>query len=66
MQGVLTQFDWGIRFESDEIGLIHNINPTRSCDGPTTWGTRWEHKRGVVRRVSEQEQRAPQPCHGAR
>ena len=27
MQGVLTQFDWGIPFERDEIGLIHNINP---------------------------------------
>jgi hypothetical protein len=60
LQGVLTPADWGIRFETDEIHVKYLVGPYYAVVRWTDeWGTRWEHKQGVVRRISEDEQWAP-------
>jgi len=53
--GILTPWDGGMRFESDEM-------PARILNAPypllrwtDRWGTRWEHRRGEVRQVHDDE-----------
>lgn len=53
MSGVLTPFDRGIRFETDDIHERHLVMPYPVVRWMDHWGTTWEHKRGVVRQVSE-------------
>ena len=53
--GVLTPFDAGIRFETDEIHIRNLSGPFPIVRWTDRWGTRWEHKRGVVRRIREDE-----------
>jgi hypothetical protein len=57
--GVLTPADWGIRFETDEIHVKYLAASYPVVRWTDDWGTRWEHKRGVVRRIPEDEQWAP-------
>ena len=59
LQRVLTSADWGIRFETDEIHVKYLTGPYAVVRWTDEWGTRWEHKRGVVRPISEDEQWAP-------
>jgi hypothetical protein len=59
MSGVLTPWDGGIRFESDDVaaGLLTGPYPlvrwTDRCD------TRWEYRRGEVRQVRDDEPWSP-------
>jgi hypothetical protein len=55
MSGVLTPFDIGIRFETDEIHERHLAGPYPVVRWTDRWGARWEHKRGVVRPIREDE-----------
>jgi hypothetical protein len=59
MNGVLTPFDEGIVFETDTIHEKDLSAPYPVVRWTDQWGTRWEHKRGVVRRVSDTEQWEP-------
>lgn len=53
VRGVLTPFDVGIRFETDEIHLRYLSGPFPIVRWTDRWGTRWEHKRGVVRQIGD-------------
>lgn len=55
LRGVLTPFDEGIRFETDDIHEDHLVTPYPIIRWRDHWGTFWEHKRGVVRQVSESD-----------
>jgi hypothetical protein len=52
---VLTPSDWGILFETDEIELDRVVGSYAVVRWTDDWGTRWEHKREVVRRISDDE-----------
>lgn len=59
IRGILTPFDGGLQFETEAI-------PERDLAGPCAlarWtdhrGTRWEHKRGVVRIIRDDEKWEP-------
>ncbi len=52
---VLTPWDAGMRFESDEIHVRHISEPYSVIRWTDRWGQRWEHKKGEVRRVDESE-----------
>jgi hypothetical protein len=53
----LTPWDLGLRFESDPIAAESDAHPVvRWAD---RWGTRWEHRRGVVRQVRDGEEWVP-------
>jgi hypothetical protein len=56
LRGVLTPFDKGIRFETDEIHEDHLVSPYPIVRWVDHWGTWWEHKRGAVRRIADGEQ----------
>lgn len=53
LRGVLTPFDTGIRFETDQIHEDHLVMPYPVVRWMDHWGTFWESKRGVVRQVSD-------------
>jgi hypothetical protein len=55
MSSVLTPFDVGIRFETGEIHEQHLVSPYPVVRWTDRWGARWEHKRGVVRQVRDDE-----------
>jgi hypothetical protein len=59
VSGVLTPFDAGIRFETDNIHERHLASPYPVVRWTDRWGTRWEHKRGVVRQVRDDQQWEP-------
>ena len=56
---VLTPWNEGVRFESDEIHTQHLSGPYPIVRWIDRWGTRWEHKRGVVRQIHDGEPWAP-------
>jgi hypothetical protein len=59
LRGVLTPFDKGIFFETDDIHEDHLISPypiVRWVDHSGTW---WEHKRGTVRRINDGDRWEP-------
>jgi hypothetical protein len=51
--GVLAPWDTGIRFEIDPIHGRELVGWYPVVRWTDRWGTRWEHKRGVVRRVGD-------------
>jgi hypothetical protein len=53
LSDVLTPFDEGIRFETDEIHEKYLSGPYPVVRWKDHWGTFWEHKRGVVRQVTD-------------
>ena len=55
MYGVLSPWDTGIRFESYEVPVQQLRNPYAAVRWVDQWGTRWEHKVGVVRRIRDDE-----------
>ena len=56
---MLTPWNAGVRFESDEIHTQHLSGPYPIVRWTDRWGTRWEHKRGVMRQIRDGEQWAP-------
>ena len=50
---VLTPFDEGIRFQTGDIHTRSLINAYAVVRWTDQWGTRWEHKRGIVRRITD-------------
>lgn len=52
---VLTPFDGGIRFETADIHKRHLSGPYPVVRWTDHWGTRWEHKGGVVQPVSDDQ-----------
>jgi len=61
MEGVLTPWDTGIRFESTGEGVleVHVMGPYPLVRWTDRWGTRWEHRRGEVRQVRDDDPWAP-------
>ena len=59
MYGVLTPWDRGIRFESDNVHVRFLKSPYPLVRWTDQWGTRWEHRRGQVRQVRDDEEWAP-------
>jgi hypothetical protein len=55
LRGLLTPWDMGMRFESDGIHERELAGWYPLVRWTDRWGTRWEHKRGVVRTVREDE-----------
>lgn len=53
LSNVLTPFDEGIRFQTDDIHTRHLINAYPVVRWTDQWGTRWEHKKGVVHRITD-------------
>jgi hypothetical protein len=53
MYEILTPLDAGIRFESDEVHMQNLKNPYPLVRWTDRWGTRWEHRLGQVRRISD-------------
>jgi hypothetical protein len=56
---VLTPWDAGMSFESGEIHTQNLRGPYPIVRWTDRWGTRWEHKRGVVRQIRDGELWAP-------
>lgn len=59
MAGVLTPWDTGLRSESDEIGVQQLKGHYALVRWTDRWGTRWEHRRGEVRQVRDDQEWAP-------
>jgi hypothetical protein len=59
LRGVLTPFDKGIFFETDEIHEDHLVSPYPIVRWVDQWGTWWERKRGTVRRIADSQQWEP-------
>ncbi len=55
MHSVLAPWDAGIRFESDEVNVQILKSPYPLVRWTDRWGTRWEHRRGEVRQVRDDE-----------
>ena len=55
MGGVLTPFDGGLQFETEYIPERDLEEPYALARWTDHWGTRWEHKRGVVRIIRDDE-----------
>jgi len=53
MSGVLTPFDAGMRFSTDVMHERFLVSPYPVVRWTDRWGTRWEHKKGVVRQVTD-------------
>lgn len=56
MRGVLTPWDAGIRFESDKVHVKFLSGPYPLVRWTDRRGTRWEHRRGEVRQVRDNEE----------
>ena len=54
MQGILTPWDMGMRFESGEVKVQRLRVTMRLCAGGQ-WGQRREHRRGDVRKIRGDE-----------
>jgi hypothetical protein len=55
MSGVLTPWGGGIRFEGDKVHVKFLSNPYPLVRWTDRWGARWEHRRGEVRQVRDDE-----------
>jgi hypothetical protein len=55
----LAPWDAGMRIESDNVGVRHVAGPYFVVRWVDRWGTHWEHKRGVVRYITEGESWSP-------
>jgi hypothetical protein len=55
LDGVLTPRDAGVRFESYTVPVAALSDPYPVVRWTDRWGTRWEHKKGVVMRVRDDE-----------
>jgi len=55
MHGVLAPWDAGIRFESDEVNVQILKSPYPLVRWTDRWGAQWEHRRGEVRRIRDDE-----------
>jgi hypothetical protein len=55
MRGILTPFDGGLQFETEAIPERDLADPYALARWTDHWGTRWEHKRGVVRIIRDDE-----------
>jgi hypothetical protein len=53
MRGILTPFDGGLQFETEAISERDLADPYALARWTDHWGTRWEHKRGVVRIIRD-------------
>ena len=53
---VLTPWDTGMRFESDDVHVQHLKSPYPLVRWTDRWGARWEHRLGEVRQVGEAEE----------
>jgi hypothetical protein len=51
----LTPWDAGMRFQTDQLGSLHVTGPYAVVRWTDRWGQRWEHKKGEVRKISEDE-----------
>ncbi len=51
----LTPADLGMRFSSDAITVRNLVGSYPVIRWKDRWGTRWEHKQGVVRKITESE-----------
>jgi hypothetical protein len=56
---VLTPWDGGLRFETDAVHVKFLSHPYSLVCWTDRWGTRWEHRRGEVRQVRDNEEWAP-------
>ena len=59
MRGVLTPWDTGMRSETDEVGVQLLAGHYALVRWTERWGTRWEHRRGEVRQVRDDEPWSP-------
>jgi hypothetical protein len=59
MYGVLTPWDTGIHFASDTVHDRFLKSPYPVVRWTDRWGTRWEHRRGEVRQVADDEPWTP-------
>jgi hypothetical protein len=59
MDGVLTPWDTGMRFETDDVDARHRASPYRWSGGRTSWGTFWEHRRDDVQQIPDGQHWAP-------
>ncbi len=59
MLGILAPWDLGIRFESDEVHVQNLKGHYALVRWTDRWGTRWEHRRGEVRQVRDDEPWSP-------
>ena len=59
LDGVLTPRDAGVRFESYQVPAGELGNPYPLVRWTDRWGTRWEHRRGEVREVPDDQEWAP-------
>jgi hypothetical protein len=55
MRGILTPFDGGLQFETEYMPERDLAEPYALARWTDHWDTRWEHKRGVVRQIGEDE-----------
>jgi hypothetical protein len=55
MRGILTPFDGGLQFETEAIPERDLADPYALARWTDHWGTRWEHERGVVRIIRDDE-----------
>ena len=49
----LTPWDTGMSIETDDIGVQRLRDPRVIVRWTDRWGTRWEHRRGVVQKITE-------------
>lgn len=59
LRGVLTPFDRGMVFFTDNIHQDHLVSPYPIVRWVDHWGTWWEHKLGVVHQIADGEQWEP-------
>jgi len=59
MYGVLPPWDEGIRFQSDPLPVESLKSPYPLVRWTDRWGTRWEHRRGEVCRVRDDQPWSP-------
>jgi hypothetical protein len=59
MRGISTPFDGGLLFETEAIPERDLADPYALARWTDHRGTRWEHKRGVVRIIRDDEKWEP-------
>jgi hypothetical protein len=59
MRGILTPFGGGLQYETGAIPETGSGRPLRAGALDRPLGTRWEHKRGVLRIIRDDEMWEP-------